>query len=136
MITAYLRAAELLYSELMMDNHSACHIKILMTNQIYVLFLFVCCHTLELFIKLRIYLEMKNSASAHRLSGFYSSFIYNSSESKNNTELSALAEVLNEIDACKFRYSKDKNDRGLSRKKYLITANKILQLTRKPAIFL
>lgn len=133
MIMAYLRAAELLYSGLIMDNNPAYHIKVLRTNQICMPFLYVCRHSLELSIKLRIRFETKNSVSGHKLSELYSKLINGLPGLKNNMELSVLVDVLNEIDddGCKLRYSKDKSDKMYQEKPTFIKADKILQLTKK-----
>lgn len=96
-------------------------------------FLYVCCRSLELSIKLRIRFETQIFVSGHKPLGLYSKLINSLTELKNNTELSVLVDILNEIDddGCKLRYSKDKGDKMYQEKPTFIKADKILQLTKK-----
>ncbi len=133
MIMAYLRAAEFLYTGLLMDNNPAYHMKVFRTNQICMPFLYVCRHSLELSIKLLIHFETENSVSGHKLSELYDKLISNLPELKSNNEISVLVEILNEIDddGCKLRYSKDKGNKVYQEIPTFIKADKILQLTQK-----
>lgn len=133
MVMAYLRASEVLYKGLVMDNNPAYHMKVVRSNPICMPFLYVCRHSLELSIKLRIRFEMKKTVSGHKLSELYKKLISNLPKLKNNTELSVLVEVLNEIDddGCKLRYSKDKNDKVYQEKPTFVKADRILELTKR-----
>ena len=133
MVMAYLRAAELLYNGLVIDNNPAYHIKVVHFNQICMPFLYVCRHSLELSIKLRIHFDMKKTVSGHKLSELYEKLISDLPELKTNMDLSVLLEVLNEIDddGCKLRYSKDKKDKVYQEKPTFIKADRILELTKK-----
>lgn len=58
MVMAYLRAAELLCYGLVRDNNPLYHMKVVRSNQICMTFLYVCRHSLELFIKFRVCFEI------------------------------------------------------------------------------
>lgn len=133
MVMAYLRTSELLYNGLVIDNNPAYHVKVVRSNQICMPFLYVCRHSLELSIKLRIRFEIKKTVSGHKLSELYEKLISDLPELKTNIELSVLVEVLNEIDddGCKLRYSKDKKDKIYQEKPTFIKADRILELTKK-----
>lgn len=133
MVMAYLRTAELLFCELVRDNNPLYYMKVVRSNQICMPFLYVCRHSLELSIKLRIRFEIKQTVSGHKLSELYENLISNIPELKNSTELSILVDVLNEIDddGCKLRYSKDKKDKVYQEKPTFIKADRILELTKK-----
>lgn len=133
MVMAYLRASELLYNGLVIDNNPAYHVKVVRSNQICMPFLYVCRHSLELSIKLRIRFDIKKTVSGHKLSELYEKLISDLPELKTNIELSMLVEVLNEIDddGCKLRYSKDKKDKIYQEKPTFIKADRILELTKK-----
>ena len=133
MVMAYLRASELLYNGLLIDNNPTYHIKVLRSNQICMPFLYVCRHSLELSIKLRIRFEIKKTVSGHKLSELYEKLISDLPELKTNIELSVLVEVLNEIDddGCKLRYSKDKKDKIYQEKPTFIKADRVFDLTKK-----
>lgn len=132
MVMAYLRASELLYNGLVIDNNPAYHVKVVRFNQICMPFLYVCRHSLELSIKFRIRFQIKKTVSGHKLSELYEKLISNIPELKNNTELSILVEVHNKIDdGCKLRYSKDKKDNVYQENPTFIKADKILELTKK-----
>ena len=132
-VIAYLRASELLYNGLDMDNNPAYHIKVIRSNQICMPFLYACRHSLELSIKFRIRFGIKKTVSGHKLLELYKKLISELPELKTNTELSVLVEALNEIDddGCKLRYSKDKNNKVYQEEPTFIKADKILELTKK-----
>ena len=77
MIMAYLKAAELLCSGLLIDNNPLYHIKVVRSNQICMPFLYVCRHSLELSIKFRIRFQIKKTVSGHKLSELYEKLISN-----------------------------------------------------------
>lgn len=92
MVMAYLRASELLYNGLVIDNHPAYHVKVVRSNQICMPFLYVCRYSLELSIKLRIRFDVKKTVSGHKLSELYEKLISDLPELKTNIELSVLVE--------------------------------------------
>lgn len=138
MVLAYLRASELICMNLINENNPAFGLKIIKDNPVCMPFLFLCRHTIELSIKLRLEYEHVQNVSGHKLSKIYNKLLKFKPEIEKCNDLKIIIDVLDLIDndGCKLRYSKDKNGKVYQEQPIFINPDKIMIATKKACEYL
>lgn len=106
-VEGYLKSAEYLYMCFIKDNNPLQGLKVFKNDQMCMPFLYLCRHTLELTLKMKIEKKQEKVEVGHSLSNLWKKL--KKIASIDNEEYEQLIEALSTIDndGCKLRYIKD-----------------------------